>query len=226
MTLCVVFDFDGVLVDSNAVKRQAYFDIFAPLGPGADAAVRAALDGDVDSDRFAIIRRILLALRASGPDAPGLVDDLVTTYADRYNDICEDHAAHCPEVTGASEALEGLAGSHPLYVSSATPEAPLRRIVERRRWTRFFRDVLGRPRTKLENLRLVMEREAVGGRDVVVVGDGRRDLDAARAAGARFVGVRNAFNDFDPRSLVLLDDLRALPGLLESAGAPAPLGAD
>lgn len=223
MTRCVVFDFDGVLVDSNAVKRQAYFDIFASLGHAAAATVDRVLAADVDSDRYELIRRMLAALPASGARAPaGRIDDLVNTYAERYNDICEEHAATCAEITGASETIGRLAASHPLYINSATPEAPLRRIVERRKWTPLFRDVLGRPRTKLENLHLVMGRENIGGADIVVVGDGRRDLDAARAVGARFVGVRNAFNDFEYGSLLLLDDLRPLPGLVDSAEAPAP----
>jgi phosphoglycolate phosphatase len=226
MTLCVAFDFDGVLVDSNAVKRQAYFDIFSPLGPSTAPAVAAALDGDVDGDRFQLIGRIITVLRADAVlVSPDPLEALVARYAERYNDICEEYAATCPEVAGASAAITRLAASHTLYVNSATPEESLRRIVERRGWARFFRDVLGRPRTKIENLRLIMEREGVDGSDVVVVGDGRRDLDAARLAGARFVGVRNRFNDFDPGLVLALDDLRKLPDLIDSALVPSPLAA-
>ena len=226
MTLCVVFDFDGVLVDSNAVKRQAYFDIFSSLGPRTVSIVEAVLDGDVDGDRFQLIRRILVCLREDvAHSSAGTLDSLVTNYAERYNEICEEHAATCPEIRGASAALARLVVSHPLYVSSATPEGPLRRIVERRGWSRFFRDVLGRPRTKAENLRLIMEREEVDGGAVVVVGDGRRDLDAARLVGARFVGIRNKFNDFEPGALLLIDDLLGLADLIDSARVPAPLAA-
>jgi phosphoglycolate phosphatase len=226
MTLCVVFDFDGVLVDSNAVKRQAYFDIFSPLGLRTVPTVEAVLDGDVDGDRFQLIRRILVRLREDDAHhLAGTLDSLVTQYAERYNDVCEEHAATCPEIPGASTALARLAVSHPLYVSSATPEDPLRRIVERRGWSRFFRDVLGRPRSKAENLRVIMKREGVDGGAVVVVGDGRRDLDAARMVGARFVGVRNTFNDFEPGALLLIDDLLDLSELIESARVPSPLAA-
>lgn len=224
MTQCVVFDFDGALVDSNAVKRQAYFDIFASFGPRAVPAVAEVLDGDFESDRFQLIRRMLTRLAdEEAPVSPTALDTLVAQYAERYNDICEEHAATCPEVPGASAAIGRLAEAHPLYISSATPEAPLRRIVERRGWSPFFRDVLGRPRGKAENLRVIMEREGVAGTDVVVVGDGRRDLEAARLVGARFVGIRNPFNDFEPGTPVQLDDLRGLPDLIRSMGARAPL---
>jgi phosphoglycolate phosphatase len=226
MTLCVVFDFDGVLVDSNAVKRQAYFDIFSHLGSRTGPTVEAVLDGDVDGDRFQLIRQIVIRLREDSALLPaGTLDALVALYAERYNDICEEHAATCAEIRGASNTLARLAVSHPLYVSSATPENPLRRIVERRGWSGFFRDVLGRPRTKAENLRLIMEREEVDGGAMVVVGDGRRDLDAARLVGARFVGVRNTFNDFEPGALLLIDDLLGLSDLIDSERVPAPLAA-
>jgi phosphoglycolate phosphatase-like HAD superfamily hydrolase len=214
MTACVVFDFDGVLVDSNAVKRRAYRDIFADA-PGSEAVVEAVLQSNPEDDRFAVIRSILQGLgRDIGQTAEQ--DLLVAEYGARYNTICEEHAAICAEVCGASSALARLAPSHALYIISATPEEPLRRIVKRRNWSRYFREVLGRPRTKVENLARVIRREGIQGQRIVFVGDGRRDLDAAREAGCRFVGVRNEFNDFDPAGLTMVNDLTGLAELVEA----------
>jgi phosphoglycolate phosphatase-like HAD superfamily hydrolase len=215
MTGCVVFDFDGVLVDSNVVKRRAYRDIFAGTS-GSEPIVEAVLQSNSQDDRFGVIRAILEGLSAEQRVTPARLDLLVTQYGDRYNVICEEHAATCVEIQGASSALARLAERHPLYIISATPEDPLRRIVKRRGWSRYFQDVLGRPRTKRENLAQVMRREGVEGGQVVFVGDGRQDLDAAREAGCRFVGVRNDFNDFDPAGLTMLDDLYGLVDLVES----------
>jgi phosphoglycolate phosphatase len=214
MTDCVVFDFDGVLVDSNAVKRRAYRDIFADA-PGSEPVVEAVLQSDTEDDRFGVIRAILRGLR-EGRSTAGEQDLLVAEYGERYNTICEEHAATCDEVRGASSALARLAQRHALYIISATPEEPLRRIVKRRNWSRYFREVLGRPRTKGENLARVIRREGIQGQRIVFVGDGRRDLDAAREAGCRFVGVRNEFNDFDPAGLTMVNDLTGLVELVEA----------
>ena len=214
MTACVVFDFDGVLVDSNAVKRRAYGDIFA-AAPGSVPVVESVLESDREDDRFGVIRAILQGLSPEAGETPGQLDLLVARYAERYNAICEEHAATCAEVRGATSTLAQLAQRLPLYVISATPEEPLRRIVVRRGWSGYFRDVLGRPRTKLENLARVMQREGLEGRHIVFVGDGRRDLDTAREMGCRFVGVRNDFNDFDPEGLTMVDDLTRLAQQIE-----------
>jgi phosphoglycolate phosphatase len=214
MTACVVFDFDGVLVDSNAVKRRAYRDIFADA-QGSEAVVEAVLQSNTEDDRFGVIRAILRGLGWE-KYSTAEQDLLVAEYGERYNAICEEHAATCAEVRGASSALARLAKSHALYIISATPEEPLRRIVKRRNWSRYFRDVLGRPRTKGENLARVIQREDIGAQGIVFVGDARRDLDAAREAGCRFVGVRNEFNDFDPARLTMVNDLTGLVELVEA----------
>lgn len=214
MTACVVFDFDGVLVDSNAVKRRAYRDIFADA-PESEAVVEAVLQSDTEDDRLEVIRAILRGLNREG-HATAEQDLLVAEYGERYNTICEEHAATCSEVRGASSALARLAKTHSLYIISATPEVPLRRIVKRRAWSRYFREVLGRPRTKGENLARVIRREGIKGQQIVFVGDGRRDLVAARETGCRFVGVRNEFNDFDPAGLLMVDDLTGLVELIEA----------
>lgn len=214
MTACVVFDFDGVLVDSNAVKRRAYGEIFADT-PGSRPVVDSVLGSNTEDDRFGVIRAILQGLSGKNGGISGHLDQLVTEYAERYNAICEEHTATCAEVRGASSAITHLARQYPLYIISATPEEPLRRVVMRRGWSRYFRDVLGRPRTKRENLTQVMRREGLAGPRIIFVGDGRRDLDSAREVGCRFIGVRNEFNDFDPAGLTMVDDLTQLPPLLE-----------
>jgi len=213
----VVFDFDGVLVDSNAVKRDAYFSIFARFGDTAQL-VAAGLEDQPDGNRYQVIDRVLCRVRSEGllpVERPpeGWVEHLAAA----YNAICEEHAATCLEVPGATECLTGLVGRSALFVNSATLQEPLRRVVRRRGWEPFFRGIYGAPTSKANHLRHILAAEGVRPAEVLLVGDGRRDLVAAQEVGARFVGVHNPFNDFDPTGLVLIDDLFGLPRLLAEA---------
>ncbi len=218
MIRVVVFDFDGVLVDSNAIKRDAYFRVFARFGDTA-ALVAAGLEEQPDGHRYQVIERVLRRVRAaellpSAEPPEGWLEHLATA----YNAVCEEGVAACPEVAGASEVLPRLLSRTPLYVNSATWEEPLRRVVRRRGWETLFRGVYGSPTTKVANLRRVLASECADPAETVFVGDGKRDLAAARETGCRFVGVRNAFNDFDPTGLVMIDDLTELESAL---GRPA-----
>lgn len=220
MIKCLVFDFDGVLVDSNAVKRSAYYDVFASLNVDRAAVEQEMLGGFRTGDRYQVIERILRHLMARGlVSATASLAELVERCADQYNRICESFAATCREVPGASIVLPRLAREYALYVNSGTPEEPLCRIVQARGWAEQFRDVLGGPRTKVENLRRVLGREGIKGSQVLCVGDRREDLDAALGCGCRFVGVRSDENDFDGESVLLVQDLSALEEVVGQPGA-------
>jgi len=205
----VVFDFDGVLVDSNALKRNAYFEVFQNV-PGAGAFIETALGEDVDGDRYDIIGLILQRLVAAGEIAEVAENArAVERLAEHYNRICEGAVAMAPEMHGCSDVLQRLAERYPLYVNSATPEEPLRRIIHRRGWMHLFRNVLGRPRTKVENLRLILEREGIPSNALTFIGDSPHDLEAAENCGCRFIAFNGGFRTLD-RDRDTISDLREL----------------
>jgi len=211
--LIVVFDFDGVLVDSNRVKREAYHRVFDGLD--ADDVIAHCLNEHPQAHRFEQIRTIVQQLMASGRLRGSMNPDrCVDRYGAEYTRICEAETARCDEIPGASSVLPVLAADYPLYINSSTWEASLRRVVERRGWSSLFRVVLGAPRSKIENLQSIMLWETADAKEVVFVGDGHGDYEAALSSGCGFVGIRNELNDFQRQGIDSLDDLLGLPALL------------
>lgn len=185
---CVVFDYDGTLADSNRIKREAWFGVFARLG--CDRAETAALLGEhPTADRYELIGVMLDALAGQARLPAGDRGELAADLARSYNDLCEDGQATCPEMPGAGDLLRTLALRMPLYVNSATPQEPLRRIVARRGWEGLFRGVFGRPHDKADILRYILAREGLAAVEVVMVGDGPADWQAAQAVGCPFFAV-------------------------------------
>jgi phosphoglycolate phosphatase-like HAD superfamily hydrolase len=215
MVRCAVFDFDGTLVDSNAVKRSAYRDIFAELG-STGPCVEAVLEDEPGGDRHQVIAQILQRLDAAGFLRVGAeIQRLTSLYAERYNSICEDHAAECHEIPGASAALQRLSRRYVLYVNSATPDEPLRRVIRRRGWEGHFRGTVGSSQTKVENLANILERERVGGGEVVVVGDDQRDFNSALQCGCWFVGVVTPSSQFTSPPVYSVDNLLELEPIMD-----------
>lgn len=213
----IVFDFDGVLVDSVAVKRGAYFDIFAGISNPRNArvVVERVLRENRGGDRYHIISNILLQLVEDGLlTSNDDISRLCEFYAEEYNRICEEHAASCSEMSGVSESLPGLAEHYELYINSATPEEPLKRIIAKRGWQECFREVFGRPGTKVENLEKIMKREKIDPDEVVFVGDEQRDMDAALQCGCHFAGIHAAPSPFDHQPLHTISVISEIKGLL------------
>ena len=185
---CVVFDFDGTLVDSNPIKRGAYFEILAGV-PGSREVIERVLHERPKADRHGVLAAVHELLSKS-ETVPG-TSELVAA----YSRLCEDRVAACAPLPGAVEALDGLEDTHALYLDSATPGDALARVVARRGWQQRFRAALGGPASKHENLARIAEREALSPPRMVYVGDGPPDREAAESFGCRFLGYRAPAGD-------------------------------
>jgi phosphoglycolate phosphatase-like HAD superfamily hydrolase len=177
MIRCVVFDFDGTLVLSNALKREGFFAIAADFSAGraAMSSILAAQPGD----RYAICNAFARHYGADG-----------AILAAKYSAWCESQILVCPERTGATPILRRLRDRNlRIYVNSATPEEPLRTVIAKRYPVGTFDGVLGGHGAKVANLHRVLAAEAMSPDNLLMVGDGIDDRDAATEIGCDFVGV-------------------------------------
>lgn len=217
MIRCIGFDFDGTLVDSNAIKRNSFFDVFADVDPDGET-VTHVLDVVRPGDRYEVAREVAMRVRDRGdaPSEPG-IEAFARLRAEAYTQRCEDAVAKCPEIPGATVALEWLtAHGLRLYVNSATPQEPLRRLLELRSMTRHFRICLGGPADKAENLATICADAGVPPRELLFVGDGEDDRAAALAFGCPFIAVvRPGPNRFAAAPTRSIADLHALPAVVE-----------
>ncbi|MFY9463172.1 MAG: HAD hydrolase-like protein, partial [Candidatus Sungiibacteriota bacterium] len=118
-------------------------------------------------------------------------------YALRYDDLVQRGIVTRGLASGAKETFEALSTDRCLYVNSATAHEPLQVIVERLGIRPYFKDIFGMPPTKEENLRVILGREGLDPKEVVVVGDGEGDWRSARATGTHFIAVASGFYDWE-----------------------------
>lgn len=207
MIRCVVFDFDGTLVMSNAIKREGFFAVTAGV-EGGRAAMEALL-ADPPGDRYAIFAAFAARF---GLDAGEL--------AESYGAWCEAEILAAPERPGASDLLARLTRDGlRLWINSATPEAPLRGVVKRRYPPGTFDGVLGGHARKVPNLRAVMRAEGLAPEEILMVGDGFDDRDAAAEIGCRFAGLDRGTLAARPDCGRLTADLRDLEPLFDEVPA-------
>ena len=209
MISCIVFDFDGVIIDSNQIKYDAFFQIF-PSEQKIGSTIKKVLDTHREKSRYFIIKQILVELRQGEHLKINELEKEVFSYADRYNTIVEKGVIECDEIEGARKSLEELSKCYALYINSTTPLDSLKRIISQRLLWKYFRGVYGSPKSKIENLHDILKKGKNSIKEVLVVGDGKSDLELAQKFGCRFIGIRNVFNNFDGSSFKVLDDLTDL----------------
>lgn len=204
---CVIFDFDGTLVQSIAIKHESYFAAVADIAGGAEI-FREVIRDFPSMTRYSGCALFVERARAAGLATPG-----AEALAARYTRACEDAIAACPKVPGAVAFLDWLgARGTDCFVVSGTPEAPMRDTVRRLGWHGRFRGVFGGPTGKPEHYAAILEAHGLMPEEVLSVGDSDDDRAAARSVGAHFVRVLGGAGPPGPdeTSVASLTEIREL----------------
>jgi len=202
----VIFDFDGVIVDSNPIKVAALVEMYREHGPEfcAEISNYYRLHAGVSRDRkLRYIEQTLLGR----PADEGRIAEL----SQRFSELVEEAVTGCPVIPGAMEFVQKHTGAMPLFVASGTPEIELQRIVARRGWAPLFVEVRGSPTYKSDLVADIIRTNGLSPAHTVLVGDALTDQEAAQVNGLSFVGiVPRGEEDFFPAGTHIQPDLVAL----------------
>tara|TARA_B100001093_G_scaffold512934_2_gene583812 strand:+ start:14468 stop:15142 length:675 start_codon:yes stop_codon:yes gene_type:complete len=186
----LIFDFDGVLVDSVHIKADAFAELYSPYGSEIVEQVvthHLANGGMSRYDKFNHYHNVFLNMKRDQFDLDKLLN--------QFSTIVVDKVIACPEVPGAENFIKENYLQHKLYINSATPQNEIRQIVLARGLQKYFCSVLGSPASKSENLAniRVMNHE-VPSSDFLFFGDAFSDFEAAENNNLDFVGIANSMD--------------------------------
>lgn len=196
-----VFDCDGVLLDSNGVKTDAFRIAAAPYGDRATRALVAYHRSHGGVSRFAKADHLFEGILRR-PAEPGEKDAFLA----RFAEAARSGLATCAEAPRLRELLTAIPTGVPKSVVSGSEQGELRALLDARGIARHFDIVLGSPACKGENLARLRAQGLLAAPGVYI-GDSREDYEAAAAFGLDFIFVHG---------WTALDDWRALV-----AGTPA-----
>ncbi len=176
----IVFDFDGVILESADVKTEAFVKLYEHHGTEVVARVRDHHLANLGVSRFKKFAWIAANVLGESLDEQGLA-----AMGDRFAALALQGVLDAPFVPGADRALAAL--QIPAFVASGTPHDELQLIVDRRELRGHFREVHGSPAEKPAILADIMSRCGWRADEVLFVGDGMTDYKAAVAAGVQFL---------------------------------------
>lgn len=185
----LVYDFDGVLVDSNAIKDDSFVDVFREQAPEHFEALlkdheTARHTPETRFERMERLVRDIVGL--SGEELRKTADLWVNEYTIKTHNA----VVACDYIDGAMSLIDAYQGKVPQYVASATPEKQLQDIVHERGIYEKFEAVWGGPRPKTDMFREVCERHGITDpTDLVFFGDSNSDWVAANEFGCTFIAI-------------------------------------
>jgi HAD superfamily hydrolase (TIGR01509 family) len=193
----VVFDFDGVIANSEPLHYAAFRDVLQELDvPFTEQEYYASYLG---YDDVGVFRAVAEARGLRWP--PERIGQLVRRKAVRLEALERERSVLFP---GAADAIARLAAALPLAIASGALRAEILRVLHDADLARFFHAVVAAedtPRSKPAPdpyLRAVSLLSASLGQpfaphECVAIEDSRWGLDSARAAGLRTIAVTHTY---------------------------------
>jgi phosphoglycolate phosphatase-like HAD superfamily hydrolase len=186
----LILDFDGVILESNDVKTEAFERVFSQF-PEHTEAMMAFHRDNVSITRFKKFDHLLKLM--DRPDDQELRAHLAAT----FSRLVFERMRGVPLVPGAASFLQTVTQSLPVYLASVTPAEELAEILQHRELDRWFRGVYGCPPwIKSKAILDVLDREQVIPEEAMLIGDSAGDQRAALDTGVRFLA-RDSGLSFD-----------------------------
>ena len=203
----IIFDFDGVVVESGKIKTQAFAELYRPHGEDIVAAVVQFHTQNGGMSRYRKFRHF----QQHFLNKPPLTEAEEKQLDIRFSELVVEAVIAAEAVPGAVELIRQQAGRIPLFIASGTPETELKVIVERRGLTPYFTEVRGAPALKKTIIAEILSAHALSPESVLMIGDAMSDLEGAQANSTAFLG--RVFpgdpNPF-PEHVEIVPDLRGL----------------
>jgi phosphoglycolate phosphatase-like HAD superfamily hydrolase len=170
----IIFDCDGVILDSNEFKINAM----------EDALITCKLDENtvkkcVDSFRynFGKSRFFHVDFFVNEIICPGTgAEDLKNALLIHYSFSCSKLYANCSETPMIRPLLESLTAK--LYIASGSEQSELRSVMHEKGLMKYFLDVLGSPKPKTEIINCIVNKFSEDS-NIVMIGDAESDFLAS-----------------------------------------------
>jgi HAD superfamily hydrolase (TIGR01509 family) len=194
----IVFDFDGVIADSEPLHFRAFQGVLAE--EGVDLTERAYYDRYLGFDDRGVFATVGFERGRSW--SADDVNGLVARKAVRLEAIERDVSVIFP---GAADAIRRAASAMPIAIASGALGPEIRRILDHADLTRYFSAIVAAEDTPASKPAPDPYRKAVGllaatmndaslrASECVAIEDSRWGLESARAAGLRTVGVTSSY---------------------------------
>jgi len=180
----IIFDFDGVVVESGKIKTQAFAELYRSHGEDIVAKVVQFHNQNGGMSRYHKFRHF----QQHFLNKPPLTETEVKQLDILFSELVVEAVIAAEPVPGALELIRQQAERIPLFVASGTPDSELKVIVERRGLAPYFKAVHGAPALKKTIIAEFLSAYELKPESVLMIGDAIADLEGAQANNTAFLG--------------------------------------
>lgn len=185
----IVFDCDGVLIDSNYLKQKVFMDSLSGYPEDKIALFKAFNEKNGGVNRKDKIEHFLKVIMDRGDESQ--VSSEKESILKRIDELMELELRAVKLTEGIEALLKFLKEKNKnLHVVSAGPDNEVKHILRNLKIDQFFLSIRGGPTDKIENCRRLSLEYPLSGKKGLFVGDSSKDYECAKYLGVDFIFLR------------------------------------
>ncbi len=176
-----IFDCDGVILDSNSIKTESFYEVARTYGKiHAEALVsyHTQYGGISRFEKFKYFFEHILGRKEYQKEFENAIK--------QFSSIVLKKLLRCPKTLGLISFLEDISNAERKIVVSGGMQEELHCVFNERNLSKYFDNIYGSPDSKLE----ILQREANQGilfLPAIFIGDSRYDYECARNLDIDFI---------------------------------------
>ena len=185
----IIFDFDGVIAESVQIKTDAFAILYAPYGNDIVQKVvehHEANGGMSRFDKIKFYHESFLNKKNTNEE--------ISDMAKQFSELVIEKVIEAPYLPGVLEYIQNSYKQYKLFISTGTPTAEMKQILDGRKIAQYFEAVFGSPDKKKIHIKSILSIYDMTSEELLFYGDSNTDLDAAENANIAFVLIKNSFN--------------------------------
>ena len=211
----ILFDFDGVIVESNEIKAWAFYELYKPYGNDIANKVfeyYTAEGGIARQKKIKSYHKKLLNQELSGEQIDAL--------SNRFSKLVVSNVSNAPFIKGVKTFITKNYSQMHFSIISGTPHHELLKICKAMEIDKFFKEICGSPKNKVDWCNEILDKYKLDKKQTVFIGDSKTDLDTANKIGVAFILRehdlnKNIFSDYKGTRI---SDFSNIQSILQTKG--------
>ena len=182
----IIFDFDGVILDSMPIRTEGFKKIFENYDNKKVEELISfhLINGGLS--RFVKIKYFFEELLETS-----ISEEEINFFADKYSKIMKENLIN--EKYLIRETVDFIKNNNniKMFIASGSEEKELRLINESLQLSKYFLGIFGSPKNKIDIVKSIIEDNKLDKNETILIGDSINDYDAAMKNDIRFFGYNN-----------------------------------
>ncbi len=181
----IIFDFDGVILNSHKVKTKAFYEVFKSYGNSIGVKARKFHENNIGKSRYFKFKYIFKNILNKK-----ITKNELARIDKNFNFTVEKKIRYMFPTENLLKFLKNKKKYHNFYISTGTPQKKIVNILKEKKLFFFFKKIYGSPRSKLQHLNEIKKKNIQS----LFIGDSYEDYKVSKQANINFLLKMNSEN--------------------------------